>query len=128
MLFACLEKDPKRRLRDIGDFRILCQIMPEKVGAAAPTRRAFLWMGVSGLVLLFALAILAFVHFRQAPPAERVLRLSVPLPENSLIGYFALSPDGGHVVMSLLSRGKLSISYATCFWILDTGCLIRSLV
>jgi serine/threonine protein kinase/Tol biopolymer transport system component len=100
---GCLEKDPKRRLRDIGDFRILCQ-EPQAEAAPIP-RRALAWMGVSGLLVL-VLAALALVHFREAPPAERAVRLSVPIPENSRVSYFALSPDGRHLVISLLSAGK----------------------
>ena len=52
LLRLCLEKDPKRRLRDIGDFRILCQEPPPQAEAAAKPRRALAWMGVSGLLVL----------------------------------------------------------------------------
>jgi serine/threonine protein kinase len=105
LLRLCLEKDPKGRLRDIGDFPILCQEAPRQMEGVAPPRRALVWMGVSGLLLL-SLGALAFLHFRQVPPAERVLRLSVPIPENRRVQGFALSPDGRHLVMSLVSGGK----------------------
>jgi hypothetical protein len=105
LLRLCLEKDPKGRLRDIGDFRILCQEAPPQVEGVAPPRRALAWMGMSGLLLL-SLAALAFLHFREVPPADRVLRLSVPIPENRRVLGFALSPDGRHLVMSLASGGK----------------------
>src|SRR6266852_3278248 len=36
LLRLCLEKDPKRRLRDIGDFRILCQEPPQAEAATPP--------------------------------------------------------------------------------------------
>src|SRR5207249_11236913 len=107
LLRACLEKDPKRRLRDIGDFRILCQ-EPSPVGAASRPRRAIAWLGASGLLLLLALAALAFVHFREAPPSEQVLRFSVPLPENSLALFLVLSPDGRHLAMVIRGSGGKS--------------------
>lgn len=106
LLRLCLEKDPRIRLRDIGDFRILCQEPPPQAEAVAPLRRALVWMGVSGLLLLLALAAVALVHFREVPPAAQVLRLSIPIPENNRASYFALSPDGRHLILSLSSGGK----------------------
>jgi Tol biopolymer transport system component len=106
LLRSCLEKDPKRRLRDIGDFRILCQETPQ-AEAATPPRRALAWI-VSGILLL-ALAALAFVHFREVPPAAPLLRVSVPIPENNRVNHFALSPDGRHLVMSLGSGGRVKL-------------------
>jgi hypothetical protein len=106
VLRACLEKDPKRRLRDIGDFRIWCQEAGPQAEAAAPPRHALAWIGVSGLLLLVSLAALAFVHFRETPPSERVLRFSIPIPENSGVGHIAMSPDGRNLVMSIGSGGK----------------------
>jgi eukaryotic-like serine/threonine-protein kinase len=108
VLRACLEKDPKKRLRDIGDFRIWCQ--EAEPDAVAKPRRALAWMGVSGILLLVALA-LALVHLREAPPAVQVIRFSIAIPENSrvLLSFYALSPDGRHIVMSLVTGGKVHL-------------------
>jgi Tol biopolymer transport system component len=45
------------------------------------------------------------VHFREAPPAVQVLRLSVAIPPNSLVGWFALSPDGRNLVIGIRGSG-----------------------
>jgi hypothetical protein len=106
LLQRCLQKDPKVRLRDIGDARIsLDEVLsgapdPAMAGtaqAAMPwSHHALPWtlLGVTAV----ALAALAFVHFREKPaaPVEPV-RFQIPLPETmstSGAGSFALSPDG----------------------------------
>jgi eukaryotic-like serine/threonine-protein kinase len=106
LLQRCLQKDPKQRLRDIGDARIsLDEVLsgapnPSLAGATAiPAplwRRALPWtlLGVTAV----ALAALAFVHFRERPfPPVAPVRFQIPLPETittSGAGSFVLSPDG----------------------------------
>jgi Tol biopolymer transport system component len=106
LLQRCLQKDPKQRLRDIGDARIsLDEVLSgvsEPTLAAAPAI-APLWRGVlpwvvAGLVFVL-LAPFAFLYFRGAvtlAPAEPV-RFEVALPEkvsSPPIGVLVLSPDG----------------------------------
>ena len=50
---------------------------------------------------LLLLAALAFVHFREKPQAAPALNLSVPVPENAIAGFVALSPDGRRLVIML---------------------------
>ena len=105
LLERCLRKDPKQRLRDIGDARIsLDETLsgaPEPVPAGAPQaaaprwRRALPW-ALFGIAVAVAAA-LAFVHFRQKPIAAAAVRLELPLPKDVALsgsGSFALSPDG----------------------------------
>jgi serine/threonine-protein kinase len=76
LLQRCLQKDPKQRLRDIGDARIsldevLAGAPDQAIGGAAqiaPIWRRVLPWAVAG-VLAAALAALAFVHFRFRPTA-----------------------------------------------------------
>jgi len=94
----CLEKDPKRRLRDIGDaWRLLSRDgeRAESVAIPAHSRARFRWIswGVVAL-LLFALTALGFVHFRETPPREQSLRYQIPSPGTAVPQFPALSPDG----------------------------------
>ena len=109
LLKRCLEKNPKKRLRDIGDMELL---LVEAPAASAPLpsglggvgTNKFAW-GAAALLTVIALGV-SFVHFRETPPADPVLHLSVPLPGNAPVGFLALSPDGGRLVMQLDNEGK----------------------
>jgi Tol biopolymer transport system component len=88
LLRRCLEKDPKRRLRDIGDAWPLLEDTP--ASQQASRRRPWGWV-VAALLAVVGLS-LAFIHFREkAPVAERV-RFQISLPVGST--QFGLSPDG----------------------------------
>ena len=65
-----------------------------------------MWAWTVAGVLALALASLAFVHFREIPPAERTFSLSIPLPPDSAVGHIALSPDGRRVVMNIYVGGR----------------------
>src|SRR5262245_2899815 len=103
LLRDCLVRDPKQRLRDIGDARrVLDQIIagvPEPAAGIAPAQsqtrpssaRALPW-GVAALALAGAAA-LTFFHFRETPPTQQRVRFQVRAPEKSSIAAFALSPD-----------------------------------
>jgi serine/threonine-protein kinase len=74
LLRRCLEKDPRRRLRDIGDaWFALGDAPPVEKVEAVPSR---LWQGarlawcVAGL-LAVGLGPVAFLHFREKPPLRR---------------------------------------------------------
>ena len=108
LLERCLEKDPKKRLRDIGDAWPLLESAPSSL-TAAPLPEAgkssrfggkAAW-GAAG-ILLIALGAVTFTHFREAAPAKRALRLSIDLPANSDVPSFALSPDGRTLVLAAI--------------------------
>ena len=106
LLQRCLQKDPKQRLRDIGDARIsLDEVVsgaPDPALAGAPQAAAPLWRRALpwavAAVFVFTTALFALIHFREKPPAPaELMRLEIPLPENTtavFAGAFALSPDG----------------------------------
>jgi serine/threonine protein kinase/Tol biopolymer transport system component len=132
LLHRCLDKDPKRRLRDIGEARVILELrLSEPLHAAAATpsvppssrnrRPNPAWI-VSGL-LAASLAVLALLHFREKP-AEPVFPryYSIVAPENTLLGSTAgiapggavqaVSPDGRHLVFTAISPDGISR-----FWI-----------
>jgi eukaryotic-like serine/threonine-protein kinase len=114
LLRHCLEKDPKRRLRDFGDVSILLEAAP---GRPEETRSRIVAQGTSGLlwagVALFAVAVvLGFaVYFRPTSPAAQVFNVSVTLPEKAEFGASppAVSPDGRRIAFVAHSSGKDSL-------------------
>jgi serine/threonine protein kinase len=100
LLAKCLEKDPKRRLRDIGDAWELLESGQEK---ARPTKLPW----VVAAVLAGIAAILGFLYFRQRPSDKPVLRSTITLPEQTTdLHSFAISPDGRLLAMAARVNGK----------------------
>jgi predicted Ser/Thr protein kinase len=93
LLKRCLEKDPQKRLRHIGD--VMALLDENAVPVAQPAKRVgWLWPAVAGVFLVTTLAISA-IHFRESPVVARVTRFEVPLPEKGEVGRrMTLSPDG----------------------------------
>jgi Tol biopolymer transport system component/predicted Ser/Thr protein kinase len=104
LLAQCLEKDPKRRLRDIGDVWGLLEELPEA------TSRSH-WARIAATAVL-VLAIPATWVLKPQPkqPEQPLLQLEISAPEGATFGLaanhsqFALSPDGGRLVF--LATGK----------------------
>ena len=109
LLGRCLERDPKRRLRDIGEARLLLESAATAAGAEAPARDGRLRRGLPpvlvGIVALVAAALGAVAAWtllsaRAKPP--HVVRLVHPLPAGHHItglgDGLALSPDGTRIV------------------------------
>jgi len=105
LLQRCLHKDPKRRLRDIGDARIsLDEVIerapedaPSLAAVSSPVKRSWrVWLlaGIAGLLAL-ATGFFAFLYLHQKPPFVRAIRFEIPLPEKLMpSGFFSVSPDG----------------------------------
>jgi serine/threonine-protein kinase len=98
LLKRCLEKDPKKRLRDISGVEFLLESSP--AASSAPSRSRFGNAGwvAAGVATVIAAA-LAFVHFREKPPVTHVTRFQYPLPEGQSFTRtgrhdIAISPDG----------------------------------
>src|SRR5207253_3912062 len=110
LLKNCLEKDPKKRLRDIGDVWRLIEpeTPPPVIAATTPSSRAWLrvagWVG--GGVLAILLASLTLIHFREAPTPAPILRYTVGLPAGSFLHSFAISPDRRLLVIAAAVNGK----------------------
>jgi eukaryotic-like serine/threonine-protein kinase len=107
LLRSCLQKDPRHRLADISDARLLLENVPEP----APARRPWLAWSVSALCLLVALT-LAWVYFRQTAPSPPVITFTVPPPND---GFFvgsngaprmSLSPDGRYLAFMASVGGR----------------------
>lgn len=94
LLEACLQKDPKQRLRDIGDAkRLLGQAAP--TAGPVPSQRPWVAWIAAG-VLALALAGVSWIAYRATRPADPkpLVRLNLNLPTAN----FAISPDGTRIV------------------------------
>jgi len=131
----CLARDPESRWQTARDVKAEIEWAAKPADAPAsmerpkfgapgtPVRVPWLWPAMAALAL-FALAMLAMFHFRQAAPEAGVVRTAVLPPEKTLfsfttnLGPVALSPDGRRMVFAATAEdGK------TQLWIrpLDAG-------
>jgi eukaryotic-like serine/threonine-protein kinase len=113
LLRRCLVKDPRNRLRDIGDARLAVEELIARpdaaageapTGASMPQRRVREWVAWSaavGALLIAGSALWYSAYFR--PPSKNdtgAVRFSISPPENNKWGigpsapYVSLSPDG----------------------------------
>ena len=103
LLKKCLEREPRKRLRDIGDAMALLPASVEDIIVAPP--RSLRWSAalVIAGILLAALAALAFVHFRETPPEGKLITATILPPNDAAIdgigGSPAISPDGKQIVL-----------------------------
>ena len=107
LLRRCLRKDPKLRLRDIGEARIALDepaAIPAAPAALSPARRSYVPWAVAAVAVVAAAA----GWWRAMRPAEfrPVVRMNVEVtPDMQLInsttgGMMALSPDGQRLVVT----------------------------
>jgi Tol biopolymer transport system component len=104
LLRRCLEKDPKKRLRDISGVELLLEGGTESPAQAEslPYRQSRLpWIAAG--VLAVALAAVAFLHLREAPPAAAPARFDLALTEQR--DYFTVSPDGRNLAYTNREAG-----------------------
>ena len=96
LLQRCLDRDPKTRLRDIGEARVAIErakAQPEEsVAAPAKSRSAVAWAAAVGILAL-ALGGVSLVHFRESPPQRQRVRFQIAYPEGNTLD-LKLSPDG----------------------------------
>jgi Tol biopolymer transport system component len=102
VLRRCLEKDPKRRLRDVGDAILLIETASEApvIELRPSAIRSWLPWAAAALAVI-AFAVLLTIHLRQTPPVQNTLRFKVPLPAELTVPQttpFALSKDGRALV------------------------------
>lgn len=114
LVAACLEKDPRTRLRDLGDVRLLNGIASGEQGASASAEadmeasrrslvnRALPWAAAAFLLVATTIGALAYFH-TGSKPAPSIRSLILP-PEkvwfafNGPQGAPALSPDGMQLI------------------------------
>ncbi|MEQ1760970.1 MAG: protein kinase [Vicinamibacterales bacterium] len=103
VLQRCLEKDPKQRLRDIGDVRLALEGAFETaaalaIGTATPPPHSWLAWGLATVLGAALLAVLGTGSFWQVALAPAETRLEIVTPDTDRPAMFALSPDGQQLV------------------------------
>ena len=113
LLRRCLEKDPKRRLRDIGDARVeLEDALASPVRVELARREPALMTRRTAITVLAGAAAGAAVggvlgsRWRSAT-ARSLTQFRIPLPEGAVAAAsfnkrVAISPDGTHVAFNLI--------------------------
>jgi serine/threonine protein kinase/Tol biopolymer transport system component len=116
LLARCLEKDVKKRLRDVHDLRIELQDAKGQGGQSrspglspsVPSRSSVLI--ITAAIALVAIAVAAWALTRSAPHSApaRLARVAIQRPSGERLygaGTFALAPDGGSVVFVVQGDG-----------------------
>ena len=113
LLRRCLEKDPKKRWRDVGDVRMeIERVLSGPAQAAAPlvkrasnARTRLAW--VIATVLAVALAAAARPYLSGTAPPETRVDISTPeVPEPT---FFAIAPDGRRLVFVAFRNGQTQL-------------------
>jgi Tol biopolymer transport system component len=111
MIRRCLTKDRKQRLQAIGEARIALEAAPsEDTPVKAAPGWPVLWIAATAAAVL-AFAALAFIYFREVPPAREPVRFQIPLPAGmryTETGAFSVSPDGRKVVFAAVGPDGVS--------------------
>ena len=104
VLERCFEKDPKRRLRDIGDVSWDQDVT---LVATTPSRRStrLVWLSSAALALLAAVGWWRAEARREPPNQEMILTIgptaaTPSTPVTSLVGSPLISPDGSAVLFA----------------------------
>ena len=119
LLRRCLEKDLKKRWRDVGDLRVEIEqvlsgpggafVEPGAVGAEMKPRPLLPWMAATFVIagILFSLAV--WVAMRPAPPVITRFTIAVPpgVQMESLLP--TLSPDGRLLAFRAVRDGQSQI-------------------
>ncbi|HEY3840701.1 MAG TPA: protein kinase, partial [Bryobacteraceae bacterium] len=108
LLESCLRKDPRSRLRDIGDAHLLLERADELVVAGKPSPKWLMWGLAAALVVAVCLAI---VSLRFRTPAETaVMRWSIQPPADVKWISHAISPDGRQIAFTAQKiNGKITL-------------------
>ncbi len=91
LLRACLERDPKRRLRHIGDARLLLAQPPAQAAPATLSQPKRAWLPWAAALL--ALSAAGAAWFRPKPPTLATVRFSIPFPEGTTESRISFGPQ-----------------------------------
>ncbi|HYW43788.1 MAG TPA: protein kinase [Bryobacteraceae bacterium] len=109
VLERCLRKDPKLRLRDIGDVWLALEEIPQPAPAPAPPQaKRSPWPWIAGLAAALALAPAAW--FLKPKPDAPIIQTEITIPAGYRIAPIAssrleFSPDGRSLVLPIVPPG-----------------------
>ncbi len=117
LLQRCLHKDPRKRLRDIGDAKIEIEdaLAGAPLGSSLAMRPVSRWRNLfwamGGLSLVLCSVFLWILLTSPAPAPRAMMRLTLNLPENAPVAPAAKSPLGVGRPTLALSPDGMSLVY-----------------
>lgn len=126
LLRRCLTKDPKLRLRDIGEARIALEQDTDTANVAprSTTRRVVAIAAILATAAGFAIAFAIFGSPRSGPSVSpSPIRFPVPPPEGTLFNlnpgrtFFQLSPDGSQLAFVARATAASASAGRTRVWL-----------
>src|SRR6516164_1848357 len=101
LLQRCLEKDPKKRLRDIGDARYLLENSPAPPEPVPAPKRS--WLAWTAAAVLAVTAAGSAALWLRPAPLPQVMRFEIHAPPGSTLpqGTPAISPDGRSIAFTV---------------------------
>jgi Tol biopolymer transport system component len=114
LLRRCLNRDVRKRLRDIGDACLAIEEVlsgpesrPDGSAAFVPPQSRFGRITAAlAAILALALAALAFVHFREQPAPAPLMRFQIAKHEGQLGRVSSVSPDGRRLAFAATGPDK----------------------
>jgi eukaryotic-like serine/threonine-protein kinase len=101
LLRRCLEKDPRDRLRDIGDARLEIRDAhaPDSTHVVSSRQTHWRWALAGAVVAVLAAAAVSLIDRPAAGPSTRVTRFSLPVQTRPSNGgrSLVISPDGSRL-------------------------------
>lgn len=124
LLKICVEKDPKKRLRDIGEAwrHIGEEPAPVQVIAASePAKRNWLWPVLTGVGLASAAAAVVWMVIHPRPEPQ-LTRFEIHAPKGSTLpmGTPAVSPDGRTLVYTMTGADNVTSLHVRSLDTLET--------
>jgi eukaryotic-like serine/threonine-protein kinase len=126
LLRRCLDRNPKNRMRDIGEARIAIDaaFQPVELPAAAKPRTQIAWIATTVFALSFGAV--SWIHFRAKPADGRHFTFQIYPPVGGGTGAVAgykLSPDGKFLAIATLEGSSTVALYVRPLDGLDTRLL-----
>jgi serine/threonine protein kinase len=123
LLRRCLNRDVRKRLRDIGDACIAIEEVlsgpesrPDSSAAIAPPPSRFGRITAAlAATLALALASLAFIHFREQPAPAQLVRFQIANHEGQLGNVSSISPDGRRLAFAATGPDKRWVIWVRSF-------------
>jgi Tol biopolymer transport system component len=113
LLRSCLQKDPKQRLKSIGDWHLLLEEEVPPAALPPPTRTSRLPWAIAGAAVIMAVI---WVWLHRAPATDSpAYSLEIAPPEgeslyqDAISGFQAISPDGRTMAFIGESKGTRHI-------------------
>jgi serine/threonine protein kinase len=110
LLERCLRKDPKQRLRDIGEARIALDEPPVLV-SAPPSRSRKAWPQWAAAVSLVSTIAFAFLWLRAPAPDTLAVQFDIASPSGTIFtspyNATAISPDGRFIVFAAATEANM---------------------